>query len=429
MRLIVLLRGAVLSSVVIAALLSASPEDGAKSAAQLRLDALNEQIRAAHTAGDARAYMARSRDMLEFLNASPSSILQVMSAQAFSHDDEGALASFEQFVAMGQSSPGTLESPVFADLRKSERFKALEARMHANEEPVARGSTVFEIQETGLVPEDIDYDPATRRFYVSSVLKNKLLAFDTAGRGTVFAQAPDSLPAMALKVDPKRRRLWVTEVGLNGFASVARQKWNTSVILVYDLDSGHLIHRLEGPAHATFGDLALTPDGDAIVSDNDGGVYRVDHETWRMERLDAGEFISPQTPAVSPDGHSAYIPDYVRGIALLDLRTKSVTWMAGGHALSGIDGLYLTGRTLLATQNGASPERVVRFELDKSMTRIVSESIIERATPTLGDPTHGIVLDGFFYYIANSGWDGLQDDGTAKPGSVPARSRIMRVPL
>src|SRR5579863_4748989 len=143
MRLIVLLRGAVLSSVVIAALLSASPEDGAKSAAQLRLDALNEQIRAAHTAGDARAYMARSRDMLEFLNASPSSILQLMSAQAFSHDDEGALAGFEQFVAMGQSSPGTLESPVFADLRKSERFQALETRMHANEEPVARGSTVF----------------------------------------------------------------------------------------------------------------------------------------------------------------------------------------------------------------------------------------------------------------------------------------------
>jgi hypothetical protein len=415
---------------ILLAAICALAADLAKSPARPRLDDLREKARAAHAAGDAAEYLARSRDIAQLLNSSPSSILQVMSAQAFSHDSDGALSSFEQFIDAGQSSPAAFENPVFADLRKSERFKALEARMRKNEGSVAASFTVFEIPDAPLVPEDIDYDPATRRFYISSVLKGEILTFDAGGHPTVFARAPDELPVLALKVDPKRRRLWATEVGLNQFASVPKEKWNTSVILVYDLDSGLLVRRIAGPTNAILGDMALTPGGDAIACDNDGGVYRVHHDSWQTERLDSGEFISPQTPAISGDGAIAYVPDYLRGIAMLDLRTKTVTWMnAAGHALNGIDGLYLSSRTLLATQNGSSPERVVRFELDKSMTRIESESIIERATPTLGDPTHGVLLKGFFYYIANSGWDMLNDDGTVKAGSVPSKASVMRFHL
>ena len=419
-----------LSLMLIGACVCASPADQPKSPARQRLDSLRGEARAAHASGDAASYLAKSRELMQFLNATPSSILQVMGAQAFSRDEPGALASLEKFIAAGQSSPGTFESPLFADLRKSERFKALEARMRANEEPIAKGSAVFEMPETGLVPEDVDYDLATRRFYVSSVLEREVLSFDLAGHSAVFARAPDSLPMMAVKVDPKRRRLWVTEAGVNGFASIPKEKWKSSVILVYDIDSGHLVHRIPGPPDATLGDMALTPEGDAIASDNDGGVYRVHGDTWRSERLDSGEFISPQTPAISADGHIAYVPDYLRGIAILDLRTRAVTWIdSGGHALNGIDGLYLFGRTLLAIQNGSSPERVVRFELNQSLTRIESESIIERATPTLGEPTHGLLLKGIFYYIANSGWDTLNDDGTPKPGSVPSKASLMRIDL
>jgi len=333
-----------LGLVVVGVLVCASAADQPKSAARSRLDALRDEVRAAHTSGDAAAYLSKSRELMQFLNATPSSVLQVMSAQAFGHDDEGALTSLERFIAAGQSSPGSLESPVFADLRKSERFKALETRMRANEEPVAKGSSVFEMPEAGLVPEDVDYDQVTRRFYVSSVLKREILSFDAEGHSAVFSSAPDSLPMMGLKIDAKRRRLWVTEVGLNGFDSIPKEKWKSSVILVYDVDSKHLVRRIEGPTNATLGDIALTPEGDLIASDNDGGMFRVGRDTWRIERLDSGEFISPQTPAISKDGHLAFIPDYLRGIAILDLRTKALRWMdPGGHALNGIDGLYLSG--------------------------------------------------------------------------------------
>jgi len=103
--------------------------------------------------------------------------------------------------------------------------------------------------------------------------------------------------------------------------------------------------------------------------------------------------------------------------------------MEGKHALSGIDGLYVFGNTLIATQNGTSPERVVRFTLDASNTQVLSEFIIERATPTLGDPTHGVVVGEYFYYIANSGWDSLDDHGVLKEGKTLSAPVIMRAKL
>ena len=259
-------------------------------------------------------------------------------------------------------------------------------------------------------------------------MKGEILAFDKTGHSRVFARAPHGWPMMALKIDRRRRVLWATEVALRPFKSVPQADRGTTTILIYGLDSGRLVDRVAGPSKMTLGDMALTKDGDAIVSDNEGGgVYRVNRKTHAIDRLDEGDFVSPQTGVMSPDNRHLFVPDYSRGIGILDTSTKQVAWLAsdGAHALSGIDGLYLSGRTLIATQNGSSPERVVRFELDRSLTRVESESVVERATATLGDPTHGVVVDGSFYYIANSGWDAIEDDGSPKAGAMPSRALVM----
>ena len=60
---------------------------------------------------------------------------------------------------------------------------------------------------------------------------------------------------------------------------------------------------------------------------------------------------------------------------------------------------------------------------------MLSESIIERATPTLGDPTHGVIVGNYFYYIANSGWDSLDEHGVVKNGKTLTAPRIMRAIL
>lgn len=393
---------------------------------------LQAELRRTHESGDSTAYLATAQSMYAFLNGSPRAVLQLMSAQSFAQKTEEALRSFAQFVAMGQADEEVLKAKSFDPLRHLPQYQSIYAGMAANAASQSRASDVFRLDSTALIPEDLDYDPATQFFYISTVLGKQILQVDMAGRTKLFASAPDQWPMLALKVDPRRRILWATEVALDGFAAAAKADWGRSAILQYDLRSGKLLHRVEGPPKAALGDMALAANGDAIVSDGEhGGVYRVNVRTQSVERIDAGDFVSPQTPAVLADGKHLLVPDYVRGIGLLDLHTKQVAWipMAAKHALSGIDGLYARGNLLIATQNGTSPERVVQFTLDGSNTGIIAENIIERATSTLGDPTHGVVIGDYFYYIANSGWNVLDDHGNLLAGkSLPVgfvrRARI-----
>lgn len=391
---------------------------------------LQSELRRTHAGGDAAAYLATAQSLYTFLNGSPRATLQLMSAQITAHEPDEALHSFAQFVAMGQASEDVLEAKTFDPLRGLPGYQRIHTGMLANTSAESSAEEVLRLQSTARVPEDIDYDSASKQFYISTVLGKQILRLTTTGRTKVFASAPDQWPMMALKIDPHRRILWATEVALDGYAAAAKQDWGRSAILRYDLRSGKLLQRIEGPPNTALGDMMLASNGDPIVSDGEhGGVYRISGTGRQVLRIDGGDFVSPQTPAMLPDGTHLLVPDYVRGIGVLDLESRHVVWipMDGRHALSGIDGLYALGSTLLATQNGASPERVVRFILDATQPRVLSESIIERATPTLGDPTHGVLVGAYFYYIANSGWDVLDEHGNLLKGKNLPVSSLMRV--
>jgi hypothetical protein len=397
-----------------------------------QLDQLNEALHRASKAGDTLSYLATAQAMYAFLNGSPRATLQLMIAEGRAGKPDDALRSFAQFVAMGQADDATLRSAQFDPLRAIPEYQTIQDDMSANASSISNATEVFRLKTSVSVPEDIDYDSSTKRFYISSVLGKDIVAVDMAGRTTAFAQAPDQWPVMALKIDAVRRLLWATEVAMAEFTSVPEKDWGRSAILLYDLRSGNLLHRIEGPPQTALGDMTLDQNGNAIISDGEhGGVYRVRRKTQRIERIDAGDFVSPQTPAALADGKHILVSDYVRGIGVLDLHTKNVAWipMEGKHALSGIDGLYVFANTLIVTQNGASPERVVQFTLNATNTQVLSEFIIERATPTLGDPTHGVVVGQYFYYIANSGWDSLDDHGVLKDGKTLSSPRVMRAKL
>jgi hypothetical protein len=394
--------------------------------------ALQDSLRSAKRASDAGAYLEKAQALYVFLNGSPRAALQLASAQSFAGKQDAALASVAQFIAMGQSSEETLQAAQFAAMRAASGYQTVHKSMAANFASVSSAEEVFRLSPELAIPEDIDYDPNTKHFYISSVLGRRIMSVDMQGRAALFAKAPDEWPMMALKVDAAHRVLWATEVAVDGFASVAEKDWGRSAVLVFDLHSAALLQRIEGPSHTALGDMTLDNVGNAIISDGEnGGVYRFSRKLQSSERIDGGDFISPQTPAFLADGVHLLVPDYVRGIGLLDLRNKHVTWlpMDGKHALSGIDGLYLLGHMLIATQNGSSPERVVRFGLDGENRAVISESIIERATASLGDPTHGVVVGKYFYYITNSGWDTLDDHGNVLAGKTLPVGAVKRAKI
>lgn len=332
---------------------------------------------------------------------------------------------------MGQSLDELRTLPDFNALHANRGFERFLQTMDANMRPSSHAERALVVADPGLLPEDIDYDAGSQRFFLTSVLEKKIVTVDPHGRVADFAPAPDSWPMLGLKVDTKHGMVWATEVALEGFAAVPKRDWGRSAVALYELKTGKLLKRIEGPRPSAFGDLTLSAKGDALVSDGEGGgVYTVARNARVLERVDDGQFISPQTPAYLPDGNHAFVPDYVRGIGVLDLATKSVRWipMDDRFALEGIDGLYASGNNLIAVQNGTSPDRVMTFTLDANMDFAVTERSIESATPAL-DPTHGVIAGDSFYYIANSGWNQLADDGTLKKGASLTPARIMRAPL
>lgn len=112
----------------------------------------------------------------------------------------------------------------------------------------------------------------------------------------------------------------------------------------------------------------------------------------------------------------------------MDAASGDVRWLAHDDsvALNGIDGLvFAPPRSLIAVQNGTAPRRIIRLDLDARLRRIVGTRVLHAATDA--DLTHGVHLDGEFWFIARSGWDEFASDGSLRPGVKPRQPMIMRV--
>jgi len=398
------------------------------------LSQLQKQAHAARAAGDKRGYLDAALKVRNLLNDAPNAVEATARAYADIPDNQNALAALNEFAAMGQADDTMLAGTdkAFVALHDLPEYRSILERFRQNKTPVARSEVAFKLPDAGLIPEDIDFDPQSKTFLITSVLEKKIVRVSSSGQASVFASSPSGWPMLAIKVDAKRNRVWATEVALDGFTAAPTADWGKSAVLCFDLRTAKLFSRIESLPHTALGDMALTEAGVPIVSDGEGGgIYRV--EEGRLVLMNGKDFISPQTPVVLAGGNLVAIPDYLRGIGILDLKDGSVRWLnhAGQAkvALNGVDGLYFANGSLILTQNGTSPERVVRMKLDRSRESVVSEEIIERATATLGDPTHGVLVGDWFYYIANSGWDVLDEHGDLKPGEKLSSGLVMRFRL
>ena len=395
---------------------------------------VQKEAQTAAKAGDLPGGLQAAMKMQGLLHDAPDAVEFTAQAYWAKSDTQNTLRMLTLFADLGQTDAGMLKGNVkrFAGLRKLPQYALILDRFAANQTAVSLAAPAFTLDDQGLLPEDIDYDPQTASFLITSVLRKKIIRLYGDGRETDFAKSPNDWPMLAIKIDTVHNLVWASEVAVNGFTAVAKADWGRSAVLCFDLHTGALRKRIEGPPNRALGDMVLTGEGDPVVCDGDsGGVYRVVNDDLQL--INNMDFISPQTPAVLPDGDHMLIPDYVRGIGILSLRTKQVSWLNEGGstkvALNGVDGLYFDRGKLILTQNGTSPECVIELQLDKSLTQVKSAQFIERSTATLGDPTHGVVVNGAFYYIANSGWNELDEHGNLKPGGRLTPAKIMRFGL
>ena len=363
-------------------------------------------------------------------------VYRLASVEASLGNQQAALDWLSTYSKSGLTFADPVSDSEFTSLQSAPEFEAILARLKSARQPVSQSKPFLTLLEKDLIAEDIAYDPVGGRFFVSSVRHRKILSVTKRGKVTDFLPEgqPNIWAILALCVDSKRKVLWASTAAMPEAIGFSKQEEGRSALLKYSLESGALLKRydLKADAKHALGDMTVSSSGDVYASDGFGAVYWVEHTRDTIEPLfEQGAFRSPQTPALSPDEKRLFVPDYSRGISIVDLATKQ--WKLLEHpkelSLGGIDGLYLKDRTMLAIQNGTKPARVIRMSLDDSLTRVTQWATIEANWPRLGDPTHGVVVGNQFYFIANSGWDRMNDDGSVKPGATfeAPQIRVMKI--
>ena len=359
----------------------------------------------------------------------PRYFLRMASVEARLGNTDEALRFLEKYAAMG----------LRFDLAKDEDLKTLDSagvtrEMAEHSKAVEKPEMVCTLPLPDLMPEDLTFDRAANSFVVSSIQHHSLYRVTPPKSGDGLCTLKEipleeqakRWPVLAVSADASRKLLWMTASAMAGFTGITREDEGKASLFAIDGASGKVIRRFDliDSRPAVLGDMSVAADGTVFVTDSiGGGVYRVQGNlaTAKLEKI-AGDFFSPQTPVLARDGKRLFVPDYSMGIGIVDLTAANqpgqLNYLPHSEniAVTGLDGLYLSGDSLIGIQNGTDPERIVRYHLNPAQTQITSCEVIEQSTQRLGDPTHVIEWNGWFYVSANVGWNKVDDQGQLKSG-------------
>ena len=378
------------------------------------------RAQAAYKKKDYKAFLAESQGLTVLAPHSVRAQYNLACAQSLNGHAAQAVGLLDQLATGGAAFDVEADGD-FAGLKTRPDFQAVVRKMKALDTPIGSSTLAFTLPEKTLLTEGIAYDPKSDAFFVSSVHRRKVLRVTRNGAVSDFvAEAQDGLlSAVALVVDPARRALWVSSEAHPPMIGIRPEDAGRSFVFEYDLDTAKLRRRLGPPAglaDAHLSDIGLGPAGELYVSDPESGrIYVLASGAEQLKVLvDVGPLGSPQGLTWSEDGRWLFVADYTQGIARVDPRTGAVVLLAApaDALLTGIDGLVFAHGSLVGIQNGIAPHKLLRLQLDDTATRVAAVSVLERRNPLFDEPTLAVKVGGELYYVANSQWNHVRQDGS-----------------
>lgn len=392
---------------------TAANEDPPKTARYYR-----QQAAAAYRAKDYASAINNLTKAIELIPDHPTLFYNVAAISTLQGKKPEAIASLSKIADMGLALRPE-KDPDFDSIKDSTEFKAILKRFEDNRAPIVKSSTAFTIPEKGLITEGLAYDPVEETFFVSSVHKRKILSVSKNGEVKPFASEQDGLfSVLGMSVDAKRRHLWVTSTAFPQMLNFKKEEDGTSAVLKFDLRTKRLVKKYvlsNATKKHALGDLTIQSNGEVFTTDSlSPAVYVIRPQKDEIELFleDAG-FGSPQGLAFSSDERHLFMADYSTGLFDIDVKTQKVTHLAplAGATLLGIDGLYFHKGSLIGVQNGVTPQRVVRVSLSKDLDRVERLEVLEANNPVFLEPTLGVLVKDTFFFIANSQWPLVDENG------------------
>ena len=325
-------------------------------------------------------------------------------------------------------------------MRQYPLYEHLTGLMDEAGQPFGQAELEFEIPGRIAMPEALAHDPNTGRTFIGTIHRGEILVRDAdSGELAPFAspETVDGLMAVFdLVADAERGHLWVATGSTSQYAGSRASNFGRTALIKLDLASGEKLDEFrvvpDGRPHL-LGALALADDGTVYAADTvTPFVYRLEPDMERPELfLGNPMFTSLRGIALSPDESMLYIADYELGLFVFETaESRRGLPLEGPETLNlgGIDGLYRWGDSLIAIQNGVSPERVLRLDLDDSLGRVENVAPLVVAEPRFDTPTFGTVVGDDLVFFASSHWDDVTPDGRPAGGALPPVS-VLRSPV
>lgn len=308
------------------------------------------------------------------------------------------------------------------NIRETQVFEYLSDLMIRAGEPMGSGSVLFHLPDDFILPEAIDWDADREKFVIGNVREGRILLVSRAGEVEPFIKTdPIKGPwsVFDLKIDSSRNLLWVSSSAGSLYEHASVQNIGKSGLFKFDLKSGKLLDTYlvtdTEKVRSAVANIALASDGTVFVADS---LRPVIYKLGPGEDVLAPAFASPllvsiRGMALSEDDKTLYLADYELGVVILKLEeNRALSLGLPDHLnMGGIDGIYSWGNHLVAIQNGNSPERVIRLELDSTGTQVVNVRPLEVAHPAFDAPNYGTVVGDDLYYFANSQWHKIDSNG------------------
>lgn len=325
------------------------------------------------------------------------------------------------------------ENPDVESLRKHSLYDHLNNLMKEAGQPFGDARRVAGLAEDISMPEALAHDAATGRLFVGTVRDGRILvrpADDDGVDWKPFA-SPETVEGLHavfdLIADSERGHLWVATGMTSQYRDYKQSEFGRSRLIKLDLASGEKLAEYKVPADGhphLLGAMTQGPDGAIYAADSLAPViYRLRPDADRPERFARHPiFTGLRGLAISADGKNLYVADYELGLFVIQGDESPNIFALGIPRqlnVAGIDGVYWWEDSLITIQNGVSPQRVQRLELDESGTRVTAVHPLVAAHPQFDTPTFGTLKGDELVFLGASHWDKVDGRGRPVSGKLP----------
>jgi len=316
-------------------------------------------------------------------------------------------------------------------IRKTEVYDYLNGLLIEAGQPMGSGRVAFRLPPAAVQPESLAWDDSRGTFLVGSIENGALLAVEPGGETKELLQASDEnglLAITGIAVDPQRKRLWLSSAGVPGFAELVPTDLGRGAVFEFNLETLELLNRydlpVDGLPHVP-GKLVVSAAGDVYVLDRAVPmVFRKLADADKLEAYFAGKGMTGfRDMAFADKRNLLYVADAAMGILVVNPEDSSSTALAGPESLNlgGISGLSYGDGSLFMVQNGITPQRLMRLQLDAWGTGVSEVKPLAIALDDFDAPSFGTIQDGAVYYFASSNQSGLERE--------PAPVIILKTPM